>query len=56
MMIEHKIIRRGDVHLETENGTTLVLKSVRHVEALRLNIISIGFLDKDGYFSRFGNA
>jgi hypothetical protein len=51
-----QIIGRGDVHLETENGTTLVLKSVRHVEALRLNIISVGLLDKDGYLSRFGNA
>jgi hypothetical protein len=28
-MIEKKIIGRWDVHLETENGTTLVLKSVR---------------------------
>jgi hypothetical protein len=35
---------------------TLVLKLVRHVEALRLNIISVGLLDKDGYFSRFGNS
>jgi hypothetical protein len=51
-----QIIGRGDVHLETENGTTLVLKSARHVEALRLNIISVGLLDKDGYLSRFGNA
>jgi hypothetical protein len=51
-----QIIGRGDVHLETENGMTLVLKSVRHVEALRLNIISVGLLDKDGYLSRFGNA
>ena len=31
------IIGKGDVHLETANGTKLVLKSVRHVEALRLN-------------------
>jgi hypothetical protein len=51
-----QIIRRGDVYLETENGTTLVLKSVRHVETLRLNIISVGLLDKDGYLGRFGNA
>ena len=51
-----QIIGRGDVHLETENGTTLVLKSVRHVEALRLNIISVGLLDGEGYSSRFGNA
>jgi hypothetical protein len=51
-----QIIGRGDVHLETENCTTLVLKSVRHVEALRLNIILVGLLDKDGCLSRFGNA
>ena len=50
-----QIIGRGDVHLQTENGTTLVLKSVRHVESLRLNIISVSLLDKDGYLSRFGN-
>ena len=31
------IIGKGDVHLESANGTKLVLKSVRHVEALRLN-------------------
>jgi hypothetical protein len=37
-----------DVHLDTENGTTLVLKSVRHLEALQLNIILVGLLDKDG--------
>jgi hypothetical protein len=51
-----QIIRRGDVHLETKNSTTLVRKSVRHVEALQLNIISVRLLDKDGYLSRFGNA
>ena len=49
------IIGKGDVHLETANGTKLVLKSVRHVEALRLNIISVGLLDKDGYSSNFGD-
>ena len=49
------IIGKGDVHLEIANGTKLVLKSVRHVEALRLNIISIGLLDKDGYLSNFGD-
>jgi hypothetical protein len=37
-----QIIGRGDVHLENNNGTTLVLRSVRHVEALRLNNISVG--------------
>jgi hypothetical protein len=51
-----QIIGSGSVHLETKNCTTLVLKSVRHVEALRLNIILVGLLDKDGCLSRFGNA
>ena len=43
------IIGKGDVRLETANGTKLVLKSVRHVEALRLNIFLFGLLDEDGY-------
>lgn len=47
------IIGKGDVHLETENGTKLDLKSVRHVEELRLNIFSVGLLDGDRYSSRF---
>jgi hypothetical protein len=51
-----QITGRGDVHLETKNGTTLVLESVKRVEALRLNIISVGLLDKDGYLRRFGHA
>jgi hypothetical protein len=42
-----QIIGRGDVHLEIQNGTTLVLKLMRHVEALRLNIIVVELLDKD---------
>jgi hypothetical protein len=51
-----QIIGRGDVHLETKNGMMLVLKSVRHVEALRINIISTGVLYGDRYLRRFGNA
>ena len=50
------ITGKGDVHLETANGTKLVIKSVRHVEALRLNIFSVQLLDKDGYSSIFGDG
>jgi hypothetical protein len=50
------IIGKGDVHLETINGTKFILKTVRHVEALRLNIILVGLLDEDGYLSRFGDG
>ena len=51
-----KIVSKGDVHLETTNGTKLILKSVRHVESLRLNIISVGKLDDEGYSSKFGGG
>jgi hypothetical protein len=51
-----QMIGRGDVHLQTKNGTPLVLKSVRHVEALRPNTISVALLDGDEYLSKFGNA
>ena len=47
------IIGKRDVHLETANGTKLFIKFVRHVEALRLNIFSVGLLDANGYSSRF---
>jgi hypothetical protein len=56
-MIEHKSLEENrDMYLETKNGMTLVLKSVRHVEALWLKIISVGLLDRDGHLSRFRNA
>ena len=51
-----KIIGKGDVHLETTNGTRLILKSVGHVDDLRLNIISVGKLDDEGYLSNFGGG
>jgi hypothetical protein len=40
------IIRRGHVHLETENGTPQILKLVIHVKVLQLNIISVRLLDE----------
>lgn len=46
---------KGDVHLETTNGTRLVLKSVRHVEALRLNIILVPLLCKEKHKLTKGN-
>lgn len=44
------------MHLETANDTRLVLMCVRHVEALHLNIISVGLLDGDDYFGSFGKG
>lgn len=49
------IVRKGDVQLETANGTRLVLKSVGHIKALRLNIISVPLLCKEKYKLIKGN-
>ncbi|PKI40026.1 hypothetical protein CRG98_039596 [Punica granatum] len=44
-----KIIGIGDVCLETELGCKLLLKKVRHIPEIRLNLISTGQLDDEGY-------
>lgn len=50
------IVGRGDVHLETGLGCKLVLKDVRHIPDLRLNLISPGRLDDEGYTNVLGNG
>ena len=49
-----KIIGMGDVYLETNTRRELLLKNVQHVSDIRLNLISIGKLDDEGYESYFG--
>jgi hypothetical protein len=49
-----KIIGKGDVCLETNTGCHLMLKYVRHVPDMRLNLISTRILD-EGYTSVFGD-
>ena len=49
-----KIIGMGDVSLETNTGCELLLKNMRHVSDMRLNLISVGKLDDEGYESYFG--
>ncbi|CAL1383495.1 unnamed protein product [Linum trigynum] len=51
-----KIVGMGDIHLETNTGCKLVLKDVRHVPDMRLNLISTGKLDDDGYTNYFGEG
>ena len=53
---EAKIAGIGDVWLKTNNGSKLLLKNVRHVPDIRLNLISTGMLDDDGYLNFFGNG
>jgi hypothetical protein len=50
-----KIIGKGDVCLETNTCCRLMLKYVRHVPDMRLNLISTRLLDEEGYTSVFGD-
>src|SRR4051794_36742778 len=42
----------SEVTMITENGNKLVLKEVRHVPEMRLNLISVGKLDDLGMINR----
>ena len=46
-----------DICIQTSMRCTLTLKDVRHIPDLRLNLISVYMLDKDGYnhFIHSGN-
>ncbi|GJX96284.1 putative RNA-directed DNA polymerase [Tanacetum coccineum] len=46
----------GDICLKFDTGMELVLHNVKHVPDMRLNIISTGLLDKDGYHNSSGNV
>jgi transposase InsO family protein len=50
------IVGIGDICVETNTGYTLKLKDVRHIPDMRLNLISISVLDKEGYESHLGNG
>lgn len=51
-----KAIGIGDVCLETNNGTMLVLKNVKHIPDIRLNLISTGKLDDEGFCNIFSDG
>lgn len=51
-----KVIGIGDVCLETGMGARLFLKGVKHIPDLRLNLISTGKLDDEGYCNTFMNG
>ncbi|GKV28962.1 hypothetical protein SLEP1_g37944 [Rubroshorea leprosula] len=53
---EAKIVGVGDVWLETNIESKLHLKNVRYVPEIRLNLMSMGMLDDDGYLNYFGNG
>ena len=43
-----KIVGMGNVCLMTSTGCRMVLRDVRHVPNVRLNLISTGRLDEEG--------
>ncbi|GKD43630.1 putative RNA-directed DNA polymerase, partial [Tanacetum coccineum] len=46
----------GYICLKFDTGMELVLHNVKHVPDMRLNIISTGLLDEDGYHNSSGNG
>ncbi|PKI68495.1 hypothetical protein CRG98_011133 [Punica granatum] len=48
--------RKGSGISKTELGCKLLLKKVRHVPEIRLNLISTGQLDDEGYSNKFSNG
>ena len=51
-----KIVGMGDICLETNIGCKLLLRDVRHVPDIRLNLISAGKLDDEGYTNNFSDG
>ena len=49
-----KIIGMGTMHLVTSTGCKLVLRNVRHVPDIRLNLLSTSVLDDEGFSSLLG--
>ena len=49
------ILGVGDVQLKFQNGSSFMLKNVRHVPAITKSLISTGLLDEAGYVTVFGN-
>ena len=47
------IVGIGDICVRANTGYTLILKDVRHVPDIRLNLISTHVLDKEGYGNYF---
>ncbi|KAL0401275.1 UNVERIFIED_CONTAM: Retrovirus-related Pol polyprotein from transposon TNT 1-94 [Sesamum latifolium] len=52
--ISSKIMGMGNVILATIMGCEFMLKDVRHIPNMRLNLISVGKLDDAGYVNSFG--
>ena len=47
------IVGIGDIYVRTNTGYTLILKDVRHVPDIRLNLTSTHVLEKEAYGNYF---
>ncbi|KAK0604498.1 hypothetical protein LWI29_016259 [Acer saccharum] len=54
--VECKVVGMGDVWVNADVGCKLLLKNVRHVPDIRLNLISIGSFDDEGYSNHFSEG
>ena len=50
------IVGRGDINIKTSSGSLWTLHNVRHIPALKRNLISIGQLDDEGHHTTFGDG
>jgi len=50
------IVGRGDIDIKTSSGSLWTLHNVRHILALKRNLISIGQLDDGGHYTAFGDG
>ena len=51
-----KIVGKGKVWIKLNNGSEWLLKDVRHITALKINLISTGQLGDSGCLSTFGET
>ncbi|KAI9174719.1 hypothetical protein LWI28_021843 [Acer negundo] len=51
-----KAVGMRDVCLETNNGMMLLLKNVKHILDIHLNLISVGKLDDEGFCNTFSDG
>ena len=50
-----EIIGRGDIDIKTSSGSLWTLHNVKHISALKRNLISIRQLDDERLYTTFGD-
>lgn len=52
-MVFPRLWGQGDVYVVTNTGYKLMLKGIRHIPDLKLNLLSTGLLDDERFTSHF---